>query len=84
LGFAAPQYTTLAENLASHGYLVAGVTPTYSANLTVLHGHTLHATTAGNPPAFDAADCTPAAPPRGLRNIHVRSCAKPTSALAGG
>ncbi|MCW2899230.1 MAG: hypothetical protein JWO67_1495, partial [Streptosporangiaceae bacterium] len=43
LGFAAPQYTALAENLASHGYLVAGVTPTYSANLTVLHGHTLHA-----------------------------------------
>ncbi|MCO6006900.1 hypothetical protein NE236_18085 [Actinoallomurus purpureus] len=55
LGFAAPQYTTLAENLASHGYLVAGVTPTYSANVTVLHGHPVHATTSGNP-AFDGAD----------------------------
>lgn len=56
LGFAVPQYTTLAENLASHGYLVAGPTPTYSANLTVLHGHPVHATTAGDPPAFDATD----------------------------
>jgi predicted dienelactone hydrolase len=27
MGFAAPQYTTIAENLASHGYLVVGVTP---------------------------------------------------------
>ncbi|MGH3377212.1 MAG: hypothetical protein ACRDP6_20980, partial [Actinoallomurus sp.] len=50
------QYTTLAENLASHGYLVAGPTPTYSANLTVLHGQPVHATTAGDPPAFDATD----------------------------
>jgi dienelactone hydrolase len=49
LGFSAPQYTTLAENLASHGYLVAGVTPTYSANLTVIHGQAVHSTTAGNP-----------------------------------
>lgn len=56
LGFAAPQYTTVAENLASHGYLVAGVTPTYSANLTVLNGQTVSASEAGNPPAFDNAD----------------------------
>ncbi len=49
LGFAAPQYTTLAENLASHGYLVAGVTPTYSANLAVVHGRAVQATGAGNP-----------------------------------
>jgi predicted dienelactone hydrolase len=61
LGLAAPQYTTLAENLASHGYLVAGVTPTYSANLTVLHGRPVPATTAGNPPAFDSADPAQAA-----------------------
>jgi dienelactone hydrolase len=53
MGFAAPQYTTLAENLASHGYVVAGVTPTYSANLTVLHGQPMSATDAGNP-ALDA------------------------------
>ncbi|WP_218006979.1 alpha/beta hydrolase [Microtetraspora fusca] len=56
LGLAAPQYSTLAENLASHGYLVAGVTPTYSANLTVLDGRAVPATTAGNPPELEAAD----------------------------
>jgi predicted dienelactone hydrolase len=54
LGLAAPQYTTVAENLASHGYLVAGVTPTYSANLTVLHGRAVHETAAGNPPRLNA------------------------------
>lgn len=56
LGFAAPQYTAIAENLASHGYLVAGVTPTYSANLTVLNGRPVDATPAGNPAAFDSSD----------------------------
>ncbi len=56
LGFAAPQYTTIAENLAAGGYLVAGVTPTYSANLTVLGGRTVPADEAGNPSASDAAD----------------------------
>ena len=56
LGLAAPQYTTLAEDLASHGYLVAGVTPTYSANLTVLNGQTVSATEAGKPSATDAAN----------------------------
>jgi dienelactone hydrolase len=61
LGLAAPQYTALAENLASHGYLVAGVTPTYSANLTVLHGRPVGRTTAGNPPAFDTTDPAAAA-----------------------
>jgi hypothetical protein len=64
LGLAALQYSTLAENLASHGYLVAGVTPTYSANLTILHGHPVHASTTGNPSAFDAA------------NLHTGSAAK--------
>ena len=56
LGFAAPQYTTIAENLASHGYVVAGVTPTYSANLTVLNGQVVHQTPAGNPAAFGSSD----------------------------
>lgn len=56
LGFAAPQYTTIAENLASRGYVVAGVTPTYSANLTVIGGTALPATEAGNPPVFDTGD----------------------------
>ncbi|MGB9377038.1 MAG: hypothetical protein WCB04_05930 [Mycobacteriales bacterium] len=49
LGFSAPQYQVLAEDLASHGYLVAGVTPTYSANVSVLGGRVLHRTPAGNP-----------------------------------
>jgi dienelactone hydrolase len=57
LGFAAPQYSTLAENLASNGYFVVGVTPTYSANLTVLDGKPVSASEAGNPPAaFDGPD----------------------------
>jgi predicted dienelactone hydrolase len=56
LGLAAPQYAALAENLASQGFLVAGVTPTYSANLTVLGGRAVRSTDAGNPRAFDATD----------------------------
>ncbi len=56
MGFAAPQYTSLAESLASHGYLVVGVIPTYSANLTILNGQTVSATDAGNPPSFGAAN----------------------------
>ncbi|MFJ9779079.1 alpha/beta hydrolase [Amycolatopsis sp. NPDC101161] len=56
LGFAAPQYTAFAESLAGRGYLVLGVTPTYSANLTVLDGAAVPATEAGNPPVFDAGD----------------------------
>jgi pimeloyl-ACP methyl ester carboxylesterase len=56
LGLAAPQYTVIAENLASHGYLVAALTPTYSANVSVLRGRVVEATQAGNPPALDADD----------------------------
>ncbi|HZX09117.1 hypothetical protein [Kribbella sp.] len=50
MGFAAPQYSALAESIASHGYVVAGLTPTYSANLTVLGGQTVTSNTQGNPP----------------------------------
>ncbi|WP_042394397.1 hypothetical protein [Streptacidiphilus carbonis] len=60
LGLAAPQYTTIAENLASHGYLVAGITPTYSANLTVLNGRPVSATPSGNPQGSDATSMRPA------------------------
>lgn len=49
LGLAAPQFSALAEDLASHGIVVAGVTPTYSANRTVLNGHPVAPTAAGNP-----------------------------------
>jgi dienelactone hydrolase len=56
LGLAGPQYSTLAENLASHGYLVAALTPTYSANVSVLRGRVIGPTPAGNPPAFETED----------------------------
>jgi dienelactone hydrolase len=50
MGLSAPMYASLAEDLASHGYLVAGVTPTYSANLTVVDGQTVKSTESANPP----------------------------------
>src|SRR3954447_9913224 len=50
MGLSAPMYAALAEDLASHGYLVAGVTPTYSANLTVLGGQTVESKPEANPP----------------------------------
>jgi predicted dienelactone hydrolase len=53
LGFAAPQYTAIASALAARGYVVAGVTPTYSANLTVLDGRPVPATKAGDPSDLD-------------------------------
>lgn len=53
MGLAAPHFTALAEDLASHGYVVAGVTPTYSANVTVLHGQAVGRTPAGNPAETD-------------------------------
>lgn len=56
LGFAVPQYTAIAENLASNGYLVVGVTPTYSANLTVINDRVVHSSAAGNPAAFNGDD----------------------------
>jgi dienelactone hydrolase len=52
LGFAAPQYAALAEDLASRGYVVVGVTPTGSANLSVVDGHPSRATKSGNPSDF--------------------------------
>lgn len=50
MGLSAPMYASLAEDLASHGYLVAGVTPTYSANLTVLDGQRIESKKDANPP----------------------------------
>lgn len=47
LGFSAPQYATIAASLAARGYVVAGVTPTGSANVTVLGGRVV----TGNPPS---------------------------------
>jgi predicted dienelactone hydrolase len=70
LGFAAPQYTSLAVDLASQGYLVAGVTPTYSANLTVLDGRPVHASSAGNPSSF-SGEHSRSSTPVALRLMHV-------------
>jgi dienelactone hydrolase len=56
MGLAAPQFTALGEDLASHGYVVAGVTPTYSANVTVLSGRVVGRTAAGNPRDFSRPD----------------------------
>ncbi|MEV4261680.1 hypothetical protein [Kribbella sp. NPDC049584] len=50
MGLSAPMYAAIAEDLASHGYLVAGVTPTYSANLTVLGGQPVESKPEANPP----------------------------------
>lgn len=49
MGFAAPQYQALAESLASVGFLVEGVTPTHSANLSVIDGQAVASTAAGDP-----------------------------------
>ena len=38
LGLQAADYTTLAEDLASHGYVVAGVNPTYSTDVVLAGG----------------------------------------------
>jgi dienelactone hydrolase len=54
LGFSAPQYATIAGSLAARGYVVAGVTPTYSANVTVLDDRLVPATEAGDPSSLDA------------------------------
>lgn len=54
LGPLLTDYTVLAEDLASHGYVVIGSTPTYSASVVVFaDGHVTQSTAAGNVP--DAA-----------------------------
>jgi dienelactone hydrolase len=55
LGFSAPQYATIAASLAARGYVVAGVTPTYSANVTVLDSRVVPATRSGDPTDLDPA-----------------------------
>ncbi|GAA3165044.1 alpha/beta hydrolase [Nonomuraea roseoviolacea subsp. carminata] len=53
MGLNAPVFSSLAQELASHGYVVASLTPTYSANVTVLHGHAVTSTPAGKPDDID-------------------------------
>lgn len=50
LGLLIPEYTTLAENLASWGYVVIGLNPTYSASISVLDGQVVKQSALGNIP----------------------------------
>ncbi len=50
LGPLVPEYTTLAEDLASRGYVVFGLNPTYSASLTVLDGQVIRRSDRGTIP----------------------------------
>lgn len=55
MGPAIPDYTLLAENLASHGYIVVGINPTYTSNLVVFpDGRFMHRSQKGAIP--DSAD----------------------------
>jgi pimeloyl-ACP methyl ester carboxylesterase len=54
LGPLIPEYTTLAEDLASRGYLVFGLNPTYSASITLLDGQVIQGSNLGTIP--DDAD----------------------------
>ncbi|HJZ48044.1 MAG TPA: hypothetical protein VKE41_12790, partial [Roseiflexaceae bacterium] len=47
LGPLVPEYTTLAEDLASHGYIVIGLNPTYSASITLLGGQVIERSSLG-------------------------------------
>jgi predicted dienelactone hydrolase len=47
LGPLIPEYTTLAEDMASRGYVVLGLNPTYSASVTVLNGQVIPVTDQG-------------------------------------
>lgn len=84
LGFSAMQYTTLAEDLASHGFVVAGVTETYSSNHAVLHHRDLPSSPAGNPSDF-AGTHAPASQATGDRLVGVwaRDARFATDHLAG-
>ncbi len=50
IGALALDYTTIAEDLASHGYVVVGSDTPYSTSVVVMpDGRVIHKTTAGNP-----------------------------------
>jgi len=68
LGNIPTQYTTLLEDLASHGYSIFAITPTYSANVVVFpNGRAAEATSAGKPDT----DATPNLQVMGNRLILV-------------
>jgi dienelactone hydrolase len=81
LGFSAPQYQALAAGIASRGYVVAGVTPTYSAQLSVIGDRAVRASAAGDPSSVDG--------PAGARLVTVwaadaRFAAHQAGVLLGG
>jgi predicted dienelactone hydrolase len=47
LGLAAYDYTTLAEDLASHGYVVAGINPSYSTTVVLSGDRVIRSTSRG-------------------------------------
>jgi predicted dienelactone hydrolase len=56
LGLLIPEFTTLAEDLASQGYVVIGLNPTYSASITVLDGQVVKQSDLGNIPEDASLD----------------------------
>jgi hypothetical protein len=57
LGPAVSDYTTLVEDLASHGYIVIGVNPTYSASVVVFSdGRVIKQSSSGNIPDNASVD----------------------------
>jgi len=50
LGLLTPEYTILAEDLASRGYVVIGLNPTYSASISVIDGQVVKQSDLGNIP----------------------------------
>jgi dienelactone hydrolase len=51
LGYSAPQYAAVASGLAARGFLVVGVTPTYSSRLSVIEDQRVPASAAGSSPS---------------------------------
>lgn len=66
-GSAAPNYTTLAEELASHGYVVAGISPTYTTTVVFPDGRVTGRTPAGTIPETPDAAASDAAAGRLVR-----------------
>lgn len=56
LGLLIPEYTALAEDLASRGYVVVGLNPTYSAAISVIDGQVVKQSDLGNIPEESGLD----------------------------
>ncbi len=82
LGLAAYDYTTIAEDLASHGYVVAGINPTYSTNVVLSGGRFIRSTPQGT--ADDGNDPVEARRLASLWAADLRFVARRLLALAAG